>query len=268
MSDYYDVRTGMDNKNWTPVVGSVNLMCALLKDINYSKLYDAPFWINGDNTCAVEMLKSNAQNLHPDLMINANGAPAKIHDWLFFLFDSIAQQLSKDGVPPVHLKHLFLRDVTLIDLNPVIAAENAALNDINTKLTDFFSSHGDKMNHFCTPFMYMQSSKTFISNADWGEFISNCGHHNLRQLFSLERKSTKGNAVNRARTNFILKDKSKSLPYIVVDARGSEDTLHLFTPNGGNSRICQNGSSCVASAPDNWCSLTEGGVCSAMSDHE
>jgi hypothetical protein len=64
---YYDVRISMDAQNqaWTTVIGSVNLMCELLKGVSYSTLYEEPFWINNSTTCACAKLMLNATNL-PD----------------------------------------------------------------------------------------------------------------------------------------------------------------------------------------------------------
>lgn len=259
---YYDVRIGMDDKNTTSIVRSVNLMCALLKDVDYETLYEKPFFEAMNPECALNRMYFNAFTLHSDLNVNPAGKQYLVGPYIAEMLQELIILLIDPAAPPVHLKYLFLRHV-----DNASTGEDYYLYRIYMRLQKLFADHGDNLNHFCTPFMKMQMEDTYIDPLHWQDFMNNCRRHHLRQLFSLERGTAKGTAIANARSRFILTDGSKFIPYLYITKPVEGDPVHVTTPSGGNSRICQNGNSCVSSIPSNWCNLTEGGVCSAMSDH-
>lgn len=271
---YYNIlnsmRVGVKEKH-TPITRSVNLMCAILDGVTYSKLYEEPFWrpgpqgTTGDPDCALEKMHHNATNLHADLRVDPAGNSYNIHKFIPKLLEDIRTELSKSAVPPVYLRDLFLRHV-----DTTTYPDDPYLDKINKLVEKLFLDHSDKLNHFCTPFVLIQSTNP-VDPWAWANFIKDFGALTLKDLFSKKTKANLSAAVADAIRAGILKDLGKRLPLVYTDAEGKEKVEKLDIPNGGNSSKCYYNETkeefeCIASFPYHWCNLTEDGECSAMSD--
>tara|TARA_R110001592_G_scaffold37845_1_gene125754 strand:- start:1547 stop:2287 length:741 start_codon:yes stop_codon:yes gene_type:complete len=231
----------------TPVTRGINLMSFLLGGVTYEELYVNRF-SDGSPTSGLGKLIANAKNLHdhPNLQTDPQGNPYDVEAELVGTNGVLIQiegMLTAAGYPNISLGNLFTEK----------APKDSPLAKIVTLLSDFFTNAGTRMNHFCTPFMYMQDTDAYVSDTDWKDFINGCGKSTLTELFQ-DGDSAVRKSVSLARKNFILLDKSKR--------------VGVHSPVGGNGKWC-NGNSCVDSGdPDTWCNMNENGTdCSPMSDH-
>lgn len=272
---YYSVLSGMDDKALTPIVRSVNLMCALLDGVTYGTLYEEPFWSPstdsgepGDPNCALERIYKNANNLHDDLKSDPNGGYFAVDIHVKDLMTKIRGRLNTYGAPPAHLKGLFLRNLKAQSHPP--EPDDFYLSKIHDHVYDLFTdrSIGNRLNHFCTPFMKHQThGNSPVDAGPWGRFIGAFRDATLRQLFEERTKADYGKEVKEAKKHGILIDRSKTIPFVTISESGTEARYELMTPSGGNSKRCDgSGSACATSIPSHWCNLTASGECSAMSD--
>ncbi len=264
---YYDVRSGMDDKTLTPIVRSVNLMCALLDGITYEDLYEKPFWkpvsarlpTIGDPACALERMFMNAATLHIDLNTTPGGTAYPVGTLIATMLSSIRTDLMQNGVPRVHLNGLFLRKVATGG-----HVEDPHLKKVHDHVKALLNTSGTKLRHFCTPFMHKQATST-VGTTEWQNFIYACRTKTLKDLYATERKAVLGVAVKKACNAGILIDHGKPLIFTKTSKSGKKSQVRIMTPSGGNSRKCT-GTTCGPSVPTDWCNTTSDGHCSSMSD--
>lgn len=264
---YYDIRSGMNDKKITPIVRSVNLMCALLDNITYETLYEQPFWkpimpsrpTVGDPNCALERLFKNAATLHFDLNTTPSGTPYPIGALIAATLAEIREYLIENGAPPIRLNGLFIRKVAK-GTHP----HDPHLKNFHDRVKLLHQAHGAKLRHFCTPFLHKQATSP-VNNTDWQTFISACRTKTLTDLYATEKKAVLGVAVKKACNAGILIDHGNPLTFTKTSKSGKKSRVRIKTPSGGNSRKCT-GTTCGPSVPTDWCNTTTDGHCSSMSD--
>lgn len=269
---HFDIMSRIKSTTPTQVTRSTNLMCALLNNITYNDLYESPFWRPGaagepgDPNCALERMRSNAANLPDELNTDPDGSSYDVRARITTLLDAIREILNPQGTPPVHLRGLFIRNVSL-----GASAEDPFLLRIHDLIAALRTNTGDNLHHFCTPFMEMQKSNNYpVMQTDWNEFIAVCGRYTLVQLFANVTRASVGSSIHKAKRLGIMTDQGRKLSFTFTNDEGESSTVYAFAPNGGNSLKCyidaEGDHSCVASFPYHWCNLTDDDVCSAMSD--
>lgn len=264
---YYDVRSGMDDKTLTPIVRSVNLMCALLDGITYEDLYEKPFWKPlsarlpsiGDPNCALERMFVNAATLHIDLNTTPGGAFYPVGTLIATLLADARNDLIQNGAPQIRLNGLFLRKV-----NAGTHPHDPHLKSIHDRVKNLHQDHGTKLRHFCTPFLHKQATSP-VGTTEWQNFIYACRTKTLKDLYATEKKAVLGVAVKKACKAGILIDHGNPLIFTKTSKSGKKSRVRIMTPSGGNSRRCT-GTTCGPSDPTDWCNTTSDGVCSSMSD--
>ncbi len=232
----------------TPLTRGINLMVYLLDGVTYSELYSKPL-SDGTVTSGLGKLMANADALdqHPDLQTDPQGNSYDVKAQLVGpsgVLTQIESMLKAAGYPAdAHLDTLFLEK----------AAAGSPLAEIVSLLSKFFIDAGGRMNHFCTPFLYMQEHDSYITPGEWSNFIGACGDRTLGELYQADKWSIR-KAVQQAKKNKILIDNSKS--------------VGTYAPQGGNGKWCSNNSCVDSGDPETWCNLIEdGSECSPMSDH-
>lgn len=231
----------------TPLTRGINLMCYLTDGVTYVELYQKPL-SDGSPTSALGKIIANAQALdqHPELQTDPDGNRYDVKAELVGpkgVLTQIEAILQAAGYPDVHLGDLFLAK----------AKEGTPLAEIVRLFQEFFVNAGGRMNHFCTPFMYMQEKDTYVTAEDWEDFTQGLGNTTLGQLY-LSSDDTLRKHAQRARESKILVDNSKS--------------VGNYTPGGGNGRWCIENQCVESGNPQTWCNMVEdGSECSAMSTH-
>ena len=245
------------DKRLEPTIGSrsINLMCAILKGIDYRTLYTEPLHTKVDST--LEKMIKNTNGLHEDLQINALGGPNPNPKTVLADLDNdsgalleIRDLLADEDYPRVTLGELFYADVTYSQ-TPGGAILYQIVN-ILERVHAVSNGGPDLMYHFCAPFLAVQKHRIPpIDKDDFDEFISMLGHKTLKQLYDKTAYTDceKAAAKNAIRLG-ILKERYR--PNRPPEGAGI---------SSGNKMKCgpatapDAGNKCGASTnPDDWCS--------------
>lgn len=261
---YFDVRKMPPGTSDCIATRSINLMCAILKGIDYKTVYAKPFY-DSNGASALDGIIRNINALHPDLQVGATSNTPIVIDKLAGpngAFVQIRQRLSANGAPPVILGELYHQ--------PRVASPGDELGKLKNFIVDTLdgvhSAVNDQMFHFCVPFLAIQlgrlpSGKRGPTQVEFEEFINVLGDKTMQQFFDAPYTPNERQAAVNARRRCIFKEQRPN---------NARPPLVAFEHKEGNSMKCQNNTCVTSTDPDDFCSqitLPDGSpACSLGSD--
>jgi len=246
---YFDVRKMPPGTSDCIATRSINLMCALLKGIDYRTLYAKPFY-DSSGASALDGIIRNINALDPALQVGATTNTPIVIDKLAGTngaFVQIKKSLSAEGAPPITLGELFHM--------PRVANPSDDVNKLKNLIVDTLdgvhTASNDQMYHFCVPFLAIQltrlpSGKRGPTDTEFGDFIDVLGGKTMQQFYDTPYTPGERTAAIKARRLCILKEKRPD---------GSKPPETALDGQGGNSRKCQNNTCVTSSNPEDWCSV-------------
>ena len=222
-------------------------MCYLTDGVTYQELYQNRF-ADGTSTSGLGKIIANAEALdqHPELQTDPEGNAYDVKAELVGatgVLTQINSVLEEAGYPDVHLGDLFLDK----------APEGSPLAQIASLLQAFFVNAGGRMNHFCTPFMYMQETGEYVTAEDWSDFTTGLAEKTLGQIYQVSDAALR-KYVLRARENKIFVDYSKR--------------VGTHAPWPGNGKWCDDNQCVDSGNPATWCNMLEDGSGCSSASHQ
>ena len=258
---YFDVRRNVDTKG----ARSANLMCFLLRGLDYNQLYAKPFSRDKDTGefDTLKKLVENSTELPDDLCIDADGGDCNLRP-IFGdgsgsgVFERLIDAMKNYGGPDIILGDLFWKPR---DDSDTASEYSKMCNTVVDLLDGVHSGHGNKLSHFCCPFVGIQKKRAvLLEKFHIRDFLFHFGGRNIEYFYSVPGSPTEKKAIRRAKELGIL---SETRAAIASSEVGS-----------GNGMICDNGV-CVPSPDENhFCSMVVNPnppptmICSLYSDHK
>ncbi|MCF6286520.1 MAG: hypothetical protein L3K26_15195 [Candidatus Hydrogenedentes bacterium] len=248
MSGYFDVGKIPPGMQDSIARRCINLMCAMLKGVDYDTLYNKPFHDpNGggalqsviDNVNSLPLiLQRGATDESPiviEKLAGANGALVQIQ-----------KKLSAAGAPAIILGELFYEARQENPSDPL----NQLRNLIVDTLEAVHSKTDDQMYHFCMPLLAMQLDRTpYTTQVKFEHFIDVLGLKTMQDFYDKPFEPAEKGAAIAARQQHILREKrpAESTPT-------PSPTQSPSTSTKGNKKKCSINVCVFSSDPDDWCS--------------
>ena len=246
MAGYFDVGKMPPGTPDCIATRCINLMCALLKDIDYQTLYTTPIYDDSGNS-TLDVLINHVNNLPPELQ---RGATTDDHIVIPLLagkegaFIKCREELSQPGTPPITLGQLFYRIIPAKPIDPT----DVALRKILDILQALPIAPDEQLYIFCLPFVAIQAGllppgDSGPTQEQFDAFIKILGAKTMQDFFDAPYTHEEKVAAVEARRLYILRE-----PAPPSNLRGDGGSQK------GNNKRC-GGNTCISSTdPEHWCS--------------
>lgn len=258
---YFDVRRRQRHdqtgkRQEIPREMSINLMCFLLRGIDYGKLYDEPIVPTGRRHLFDDLIR-NASELPPDLLVDADGNSypnliseftkpdgSGAFDEIKVLIDQYNQSDNADRKNNIFLGELFWKTPAQETYAPLRAVKEGIANALH-KITDGKPA----MRHFCAPFVPIYRGEAdLVGEADFREFVNCFRNRNIEYFYTTGGTPAERPVAKKARTVGILMEKKTSPP-----PPPPNQQVSILTKGDGNSKHCSNGRCTDCTNLDHWC---------------
>lgn len=271
----YNVEDFMPPRNYTPeqrrAIMSVNLMCFLLDNISYIRLYNTTFEPvlkdiieqakRIDDLENASLLDRGAYNsivrIRPMLVKKNQGDPDGALDKILAIVAGSTMKLGSlftDTLAPDSVEQRVVDEI--IDMY---------------RSADVTQQRQCELEHFCCPFMYFQETgNPRLPVDDLNAFLLGVGDKSMLQFYKENKKTyiAEGRtaAIVKAREDKILVDHSSRLiaNTPIEDTKNQSGTIVALTYPPSNGLRCDGNGTCVQGSNNDWCN-TAGSGCSAAS---
>lgn len=272
--NYFDVTKLPPYSGDSMATRSINLMCAMLKGIDFATLFTTPFHVSSGSS-PLDHIIDNVRGLHRDLDRAAVGNDLVVknrlivglpggtgEDGALFL---IRKRFNEFSYPTIVLSDLFLHSRRENPTNNEHKLRNAIVD-----ILDSVHNHtNDKMYHLCIPFIGIQLGRRPLrpGQRTFDKFIEVFGTKSMQYFYENAGTQEEKDTIAAARQAGILKEvRPRSSRPKASKPKRSKSTQRILI-HEGNGKHCVDNRCCNSKYEDHWCNQTVLGLCALGSDY-